>query len=136
MTQMFARITRGKRTLLVAAAIALTALGLAGMDGAQKASAATNLYVDLRVAPLSPSGGVQRVSVCNYGSYTSRAFVIDFYVGSNYGTGTDQIASGQCSVWRLGSPACGTAITVIADRVYRTTGYNYGANRWDGYISC
>ena len=31
---------------------------------------------------------------------------------------------------------CGTAVTAIADRAYRTTGYNYGANRFDGVVSC
>lgn len=136
MTQLFARISRGKRNLLVAAALAAAALGLAGIDGAPKASAATHLYVDLRVEALAPAGGSHRVRVCNYGSYTSRPFVVEFYIGGYYATGTDQLASGYCSTWRIGSPGCGTAITVIADRAYRTTGYNYGANRWDGGIVC
>lgn len=136
MAQLFARITRGKRNLVVGLALALSALGIAGIDGAEKANAATHLYVDLRVEPLAASGGVQRVRVCNYGSYTSKAFRIDFYVGGSYGTGTDQLASGYCSTWRLGALSCGTGVTVIADANYRTTGYNYGANRWDGYVSC
>src|SRR5436853_124170 len=80
--------------------------------------------------------GPGRVRVVNYGSLTAREFVSEFWFVGRYYTSNDVLNSGECSVYRLGSLSCGTAVTVIADRAYRTTGYNYGANRFDGVVTC
>ena len=137
MANVLARFAHSRRHLVVALALAVTALGFSGIHHLRQAEAATShLYVDLRVEGLPSVGGQSRVRVCNYGSLTSRPFVTEFWFLGRYYTANDQLNSYECSVYGLGYLGCGTAVTVIADRAYRTTGYNYGANRFDATVSC